>query len=70
MTDITTLLADLEKLKAARRMGVKRVQFEEFEVEYRTDQEMAQAIAAIEAEVLGGAGARNVVIRSPSNKGW
>jgi hypothetical protein len=31
---------------------------------------MAAAIAALEAEVLGGAGVRNVIIRSPTNKGW
>jgi hypothetical protein len=70
MTDIATLLADLEKLKAARRMGAKVVEFEDYRVEYRSDAEIAAAIAALESEVLGGAGARNVVFRSPTNKGW
>jgi hypothetical protein len=70
MTDISTLLADLEKLKAARRTGTRRVRFEDYEIEYRSDAELTAAIRALEAEVLGGAGVRNVVIRSPTNKGW
>jgi hypothetical protein len=70
MTDIATLLADLERLKAARRTGARTVVFEDYRVEYKSDGEMAAAIAALEAEVLGGAGVRNVIIRSPTNKGW
>jgi hypothetical protein len=70
MTAIATLLADLERLKSARRLGVRRVEFEDFVCEYKSDAEMTAAIRAIEAEVLGGAGVRNTVFRSPDNKGW
>jgi hypothetical protein len=69
MTDITTLLADLERLKSARRSGTKVVQFEDYRTEFRSDAELVAAIATLETEILGGAGPRNVVLRSPTNKG-
>jgi hypothetical protein len=67
-TDINTLLADLERLKAARRSGTLKIRFEDHEVTYRSDVELAAEIQALEAEVLGGSGPRNVVVRA--KKGW
>ena len=56
-------------LKAARRSGERRVQMENFSVEYKSDSEMAAAIAATEAEIAGAQGApRRVTIRT--SKGW
>lgn len=45
------LRAQLTKLKAARRSGLKRVRFGEREMEYRSDADMAKAIRDIEDEI-------------------
>jgi len=74
MTDsIAELQIDLAALKAARRSGAQRVVFGNREVEYRTDKELATAIAATEAEIAVQQGAtkpRNVVLRGLPNRGW
>jgi hypothetical protein len=67
MTELATLLADLESLKEARRSGVLKVRFDEREVTFRSDAEIAAQIAAIETEI-SGSGPRNVMVRS--TKGW
>jgi hypothetical protein len=68
MTDLATLLADLETLKAARRSGALRVRFDDRELTFRSDAEIVAQIAAIENEIAGASGPRNVVVRS--KKGW
>jgi hypothetical protein len=67
MADLETLLADLEELKEARRTGVLKIRFDEREVQFRSDAEIAAAISAIETEISGPA-PRNVIVRS--TKGW
>ena len=63
------LHAELAALKAARRSGERRVRIENFEREFKSDSEMAAAIAATEAEIAGAQGApRRVTIRT--SKGW
>ncbi|MFC3631854.1 phage head-tail joining protein [Paracoccus angustae] len=49
-----------DELIEARAKGVRAVQFGEDRVEYRSDSEMAAAIAAIDAEIaqLNGRGSR------------
>ena len=70
MTDRALLERDLESLKAARRSGVMRTRFSDREVYYKSDADMRDAIANIEADIAaldGSPVARTVNIRS---KGW
>ena len=70
MADLASLRVQLEALKASRRSGVTRTRFGEREVSYRTDNEMRDAIAALEAEIAaldGSPVVRSINIR---NKGW
>ncbi len=46
MADVTELLADLAALKRARRTGARSVTIGKEIVEYRSDSELAAAIAA------------------------
>jgi hypothetical protein len=58
-------------LKDARASGVLECQYSERRVRYKSDSEMARAIAALEAELaeLEGLGRpMNVVVRG--NRGW
>jgi len=61
------LLAELEALKGARRSGVLKVRFADREVEYRSDRELQQQIAALQGQ-LGIQGPRLAVVRS--SKGY
>ena len=56
-------------LRHARASGVSRIQIGEREVRYKTDAEMAAAIAALEAE-LNPRRVRSVMVRPTTNKGW
>lgn len=71
MTDIATLLRQLEELKDARRTGARRIRFADRETEYRSDAELAAAIANLERELAAEQGlARPTSIVIRSNKGW
>ena len=68
-----TIVADLDKLRSARASGARRIQFSDREVEFRSDTEIARAIAALEAEletVEGVTKVRNIVVRPAAFKGW
>lgn len=70
MADLATLRRDLDVLKSARRSGVTRTRFGDREVQYKTDAEMRDAIAALENEIAALDGTpvvRSINIRS---KGW
>lgn len=73
MADLVTLTAALEALKSARRSGEHSVRYRgpngEEEVVYKSDKEMAAAIASIEAEIaaLSGPVIRTINVR---NKSW
>jgi hypothetical protein len=72
MADLATLQAQLEAAKAARRSGVRELWFGERRAFYKSDKEMATAIAALEDEINQAQGTsrpRNVVLRSPPNRG-
>jgi hypothetical protein len=58
----------LAKLKAARASGVLRVRYGEREITYRSDAELAAAIAAIEEELTPKI--KTVVVRPLASKGW
>jgi hypothetical protein len=68
-----TILADLDKLRAARGKAARVIQFADRRIEYRSDAEMATAIAALETELEAAQGVtspRTVVVRPLRNKGW
>ena len=62
------LQAAIAELKRARASGARRVEFGERRVELRSDAELANALAALEAEIGGSTVPRNVIVRS--SKGW
>ncbi len=76
MTDLTALGLDpnvmLAALYKARASGTLEVEYEDGgtrrRIKYRSDRDLANAIAAIEAKVAGGPTVNVVNIRS--EKGW
>ncbi|MBS1853899.1 MAG: hypothetical protein JST11_00925 [Acidobacteria bacterium] len=61
----------LQTLRDALATGVRRVRFGDREIEYRTVDELKQAIAAAEADVAKGSGAGPVrQIRVQTEKGF
>jgi hypothetical protein len=71
MTDIATLLKQLEELKDARRTGALKIRFGDRETTYRSDEELSRAIADLQREIGAEQGlARPTSITIRSNKGW
>jgi hypothetical protein len=73
MADLAELQRELDAAKAARRTGAREIWIGERRVTYKSDREMATAIAALEDEINQAQGIsrpRNVVLRSPPNRGW
>lgn len=68
MATLTQLRRQLDDLKAARATGARAIEFQGRRVEYKSDSEMAAAIAALEAEIDGKPRMKNFVVRS--TKGW
>lgn len=69
MTDAATLQDRLDALRAIRAQGQRRVRYgEKYEVEFRTDAELAAAIADLERQ-LAGASASPKVVYFQSSKG-
>jgi len=59
-----------DRLKDARYSGVRRVRDSSGEeVEYRSDSELARALAAVESEIAGAARARQSIIYPQTSKG-
>lgn len=67
MATLAELQADLEALRARRRTGAQRINAETREVAFRSDAELAAAIASIEEQIKGSV-PRNVIVRA--TKGW
>lgn len=75
MTTIADLEAQLERLRAARASGVRRVEFASGNgasrsVEYRSDEELAAAIADIERRLGLLRGQRIHTIALSTSKGY
>lgn len=71
MADLATLETQLEALKNARRSGVQSAGYGDKRTEFRSDEEMQAAIAALEGEIAAAEGTLNpriAVVRS--TKGW
>jgi hypothetical protein len=69
-----TTLADLEaqraQLVANRNAGIKQARFADQEVTFRTDKEMAAAIAAIDREIAALQGRRVTTFLPTFSKGF
>jgi len=64
--ELTTLR---DALIRARAKGVRLVQMGAERVEYRTDEEMASAIADLDARIRRASAARPVVVKVSTSKG-
>ena len=67
---MATLQEQLETLREARASGLRKVKYGEREMEYRTDEELAAAIADLERRIAQQNGAAVQTIRIYSSKGF
>lgn len=71
MTDLATMQEQLTELRAARASGVRRAEFRDRTVEYRSDTELAAAIRDLETRIAAAQGQPVVsVIRPRSARNW
>ena len=71
MRSVAAITADIDKLRTARAKSAKSVSFGDRRVEYRSDDEIARAITALEAELeqaTASPRSRTIVVRSPEYK--
>lgn len=64
---------ELEALRSARASGQASIREGDRSIQYRSDVELRNAIAALESELREASAAtqvRNVVVRTASGKGW
>lgn len=69
MATVAELTDRLDKLRAARASGARSFQYGEKRVEYRSDAELAAAIADLEHQLAGERGIRIHTIRITASKG-
>ena len=70
MATLPELTAWRDRLKDARYSGVRAVQDSNGErIEYKSDSELARAIAAVEAEIAGASAPRPALIYPYTSKG-
>ena len=70
MATLAQLIEWRDRLKDARYSGVRRVRDSNGEeVEYRSDSELARALAAVESEIAGASRARQSIIYPLTSKG-
>lgn len=67
---MATLQEQLDALREARASGLRKVKYGEREMEYRTDEELAAAIADLERRIAQQSGAAVHTIRIYSSKGF
>ncbi|WP_420712637.1 phage head-tail joining protein [Ancylobacter sp. SL191] len=71
MTDLLALTEQLRELREARASGVRRAEFRDRTVEYRSDGELAAAIRDLETRIAAAEGRPAVsVIRPRSLRNW
>lgn len=68
-TDVTDLTAQLNALRIARHAGYRRIRFGDREVEYRSDAELATAIASLERQIEAATGKPAATIHFATRKG-
>jgi hypothetical protein len=64
------LQQQLAKLRSARAKSYRRVQYGDRQVEYKSDSEMAAAIADLERRLSALQGGRVTAVRIQSSKGF
>ena len=69
MANLAELQADLTKLQAVRNQGVQRTRYDDKEVTYRTDAELAAAMRDIEAQIADLQSTKIRTVRFTSSKG-
>lgn len=67
---ITEMQQQLEKLRSVRAKGTRKVRFGEDEVEYRSDSELAAAIADLERRIAMTANPSRRLIYPKTSKGY
>lgn len=69
MSELAELHAQLARLQAIRISGVSGTKFGDREVQYKTDSQIAQAIADLEQRIAGARGQGIRTIRFSTSKG-
>jgi hypothetical protein len=69
MATLSDLQALLDKLRMARASGLRAIQHGDERAEYKSDGEMATAIADIERRIAGLQGGRITTVKISSSKG-
>lgn len=70
MATLSELQAWRDRLRDARYSGVRAVQDSDgSRIEYRSESELARAIAAVEAEIAGASAPRPAIIYPHASKG-
>lgn len=67
--DLATLTAQRAQLQALRAKGLRAVEYSDRRVEYRTDAEVAAALADIDRRIAALQGTRVNTVRIHSSKG-
>lgn len=62
MATTAELLAQLDNLRAIRASGTREVEFKDHRIQYRTDAELAAAIADLEARTAPGVRVHTVLV--------
>lgn len=70
MTAVADMQAQLEKLRDLRADGVRRAGFGEDQVEFRSDAELASAIADLERRIAAETAPRSRMIYPKVSKGY
>jgi hypothetical protein len=69
MTTLADLTSQLDKLRMARASGLRSIADGDQRIEYKTDAEMASAIAAIEQQIAAIGGKPIRTVRIATSKG-
>jgi hypothetical protein len=69
MATLSELQARLEALRATRASGERSIEYEGTRVEYRTDGELATAIADLEQQIAAASGRRSKTVYFSTSKG-
>ncbi len=70
MADLSDLQTQLDSLRAARAEGVRRVEFGDRRLEFRSDAELVAAIGGLERQIAQMSGATPVqIVRFSTSKG-
>ncbi len=69
MTDIATMITQLDTLREHRAKGIQRARMGDEEITYRTDAEMVAAISDLESRISAAQGRSIRTVRFTTSKG-